>query len=115
MTMTDTYTWQAMRDRKLPTYRQIDYWCRTGAITPTRAASGSGSRREWTEHELDKLEALAHLTDAFRALDIGSGLSFELVSDVWQGLDESPTYTLLSGDWGAPGRPRASVHFEISI
>lgn len=30
------------------TYRQLDYWCRHGYVTPAEAAAGSGTRRVWT-------------------------------------------------------------------
>lgn len=33
-------------------YRQLDYWCRTGAITPTVGANGSGSTRRWAPDDV---------------------------------------------------------------
>ena len=32
-------------------YRQLDYWCRTGALVPTFDARGSGTQRRYTAHE----------------------------------------------------------------
>ena len=46
------------------TYRQIDYWLRTHAITLAGDASGSGSRRSITDTERDALLALIDIRDA---------------------------------------------------
>jgi hypothetical protein len=43
------------------TYRQADYWARTGAVEPLVGARGSGSRRRWTAHEVCAVQALAQL------------------------------------------------------
>lgn len=40
------------------TYRQLDYWCRTGIIEPTIPGRGSGSARRFTEREVDTIRAL---------------------------------------------------------
>jgi len=37
-------------------YRQLDYWIRTGIIEIRYGAHGSGSRRRWTEAEVERLE-----------------------------------------------------------
>ena len=34
------------------TYRQVDYWCRVGALCPSIAARGSGSQRRFDENEV---------------------------------------------------------------
>lgn len=39
------------------TYRQFDYWCRTGAIDMVNPANGSGSRRRLTDIEIDAVRA----------------------------------------------------------
>jgi len=46
------------------TYRQLDYWARTGLITPSRAqATGSGSRREYSYDDLVRLKVIKRLLD----------------------------------------------------
>ena len=46
------------------TYRQLDYWARTGVVTPSiSAAAGYGSRRRWSDRDV---VAVARVTDAAR-------------------------------------------------
>jgi DNA-binding transcriptional MerR regulator len=45
-------------------YRQIDYWARTGMVSPDVEAAGSGSRRGWHPDQLPKIKALAVLSHA---------------------------------------------------
>lgn len=37
------------------TYRRVDYWVRAGKVTPSVRAQGSGSRRRWTEEDIERL------------------------------------------------------------
>lgn len=47
------------------TYRQADYWCRTGLLTPIdEPTPGTGHVRRFTEAQVDKANLLAHLLDA---------------------------------------------------
>tara|TARA_Y100000590_G_scaffold335307_1_gene381669 strand:+ start:528 stop:1025 length:498 start_codon:yes stop_codon:yes gene_type:complete len=47
------------------TYRQLDYWARTGLIRPSKTdASGSGTRRRYSYQDLLKLRAVKALIDA---------------------------------------------------
>lgn len=47
------------------TYRQLDYWARTGLLTPTLAeASGSGSKRRYSYHDVVSLKVIKQLLDA---------------------------------------------------
>jgi DNA-binding transcriptional MerR regulator len=47
------------------TYRQLDYWARTGLLTPSVAdATGSGSRRRYSYHDLLELKVIKQLLDA---------------------------------------------------
>lgn len=41
------------------TYRQLDYWCRTGVVEPLIDARGSGSQRRFTQAEADHVAGLA--------------------------------------------------------
>ena len=47
------------------TYRQLDYWARTGLVTPSiRAADGSGSQRLYGFTDLVELRIIKRLLDA---------------------------------------------------
>jgi DNA-binding transcriptional MerR regulator len=51
------YDWHADLMKRVPglTYRKLDYWARTGIVTPTLEANGSGSRREYSEDDVRAL------------------------------------------------------------
>lgn len=47
------------------TYRQLDYWARTGLLTPSVAdARGSGSQRKYAFTDIVQLKAIKNLLDA---------------------------------------------------
>lgn len=51
------------------TYRQLDYWARTGLITPTiQAAQGSGSQRRYSFADIIQLKVVKRLLDAGMSL-----------------------------------------------
>ena len=51
------------------TYRQLDYWTRTGLVTPTlQAAQGSGTQRLYSFGDLLQLKLIKDLTDAGASL-----------------------------------------------
>lgn len=56
------------------TYRQLDYWARTGRIPgqPSGSVIGSGNRRRWTQADVDEvrlwLEASALLSGGLRGM-----------------------------------------------
>ena len=51
------------------TYRQLDYWTRTGLVTPSlQEASGSGSQRLYSFNDLLQLKVIKSLTDAGASL-----------------------------------------------
>ena len=46
------------------TYRQLDYWARTGLVTPSvREAGGSGTQREYSFQDLVQLKLIKRLLD----------------------------------------------------
>jgi DNA-binding transcriptional MerR regulator len=46
-------------------YRQLDYWARTGLVTPSiRAAGGSGTQRLYSFQDLVQLKVIKKLIDA---------------------------------------------------
>lgn len=53
------------------TYRQLDYWVRTGRIfpTPATAAPGSGASRDYPAHEVDVIAVTLELLGAGFDLD----------------------------------------------
>jgi DNA-binding transcriptional MerR regulator len=51
------------------TYRQLDYWTRTGLVMPSiQAATGSGSQRLYSFNDLLQLKVVKSLTDAGASL-----------------------------------------------
>lgn len=65
-------------------FRQVDYWDRQGAITPTAKASGSGSRRLWNRQDVAMLAAIGRVR---RDLDrFGLDISVDLVDELWREL-----------------------------
>jgi DNA-binding transcriptional MerR regulator len=51
------------------TYRQLDYWTRTGLVAPTlQGARGSGTQRLYSFNDLLQLKVIKSLTDAGASL-----------------------------------------------
>ena len=51
------------------TYRQLDYWTRTGLVVPSiQAAQGSGTQRLYSFNDLLQLKVIKSLTDAGASL-----------------------------------------------
>jgi DNA-binding transcriptional MerR regulator len=47
------------------TYRQLDYWARTGLLIPSIAtATGSGSKRRYSYHDVLEIKVIKQLLDA---------------------------------------------------
>ncbi len=47
------------------TYRQLDYWARTGLLEPSLAAArGSGTKRRYSYHDVLELKVIKQLLDA---------------------------------------------------
>ena len=59
------------------TYRMIDNWVRRGYITPEVPAAGSGSRRRFTDEQVDTIRAKA---EALALLDHPQYLVRELIA-----------------------------------
>ena len=54
------------------TYRQLDYWARTGLLQPSVAsAKGSGSRRIYSYSDVLELKVIKQLLDAGRVTPVG--------------------------------------------
>jgi len=52
-------------------YRQLDYWCRTGRIPgqPVGRGTGSGHRRAWTDAQIERAALLAEASKFTQSLD----------------------------------------------
>lgn len=79
------------------TYRQLDYWIRAQAITPTGAAKGSGSRRTWSGEDVARLHRLGRVVRLFATFAPAKyGVPTDLVAVLWRTpLDE---LILIQGD-----------------
>lgn len=63
------------------TYRQLDYWTRTGLVRPSLGdAAGSGSRREYSYRDLLEIRVIKYLLDG--------GIKLEAVREVFSYLRE---------------------------
>src|SRR5687768_1121897 len=61
------------------TYRQLDYWCRTGLLAPMDDATpGTGWTRRFAEHQVDRAHLLHGLLDAGFSLQSCRQLSDDL-------------------------------------
>ena len=71
------------------TYRQLDYWTRTGLVRPSLTdAAGSGTRREYSYTNLLELRVIKSLLDA--------GIKLEAVREVFSYLREHVTSDIAS-------------------
>jgi DNA-binding transcriptional MerR regulator len=65
MTITDGFSGPQVCALVGITYRQLDYWARTGLLVPTIAvAKGSGSKRRYSYHDVLELKVIKNLLDA---------------------------------------------------
>jgi DNA-binding transcriptional MerR regulator len=87
------------------TYRQLDYWTRTGLVTPSlQEAMGSGSQRLYSFNDLLQLKVIKSLTDAGASLQkVRQAIDWvraNLVEDNWSQVtivaDGSRVYALSS-------------------
>jgi DNA-binding transcriptional MerR regulator len=87
------------------TYRQLDYWTRTGLVTPSlQEATGSGSQRLYSFNDLLQLKVIKSLTDAGASLQkVRQAIDWvraNLVEDNWSQVtivaDGSRVYALSS-------------------
>lgn len=70
----DTRDWVTsyeLVDEAQISYRQLDYWCRTGLLQPLEAATpGSGHLRRFPEHQVTRAATIRDLLTAGVALQI---------------------------------------------
>lgn len=76
------------------TYRQLDYWARTGLVVPSlRAASGSGSQRLYSFKDVLVLKVVKRLLDAGVSLQQVRTAVAQLAD---RGIDDLASITLMS-------------------
>lgn len=98
-------------------YRQLDYWCRRGLITPSaRDATGSGSRRRFTAHDLAVVKVIAAVAPAVQLnrLDELVGFLDDLPLQQW-----AATSIVIDQDGGVwrpvAGVPKVAVYVDLSL
>jgi len=70
------------------TYRQLDYWCRIGAITPARQANGSGTQRRFTNGQARAIRlavTLRNLGAPMTAIGAVAGRWADMPEHKWSG------------------------------
>ncbi len=76
------------------TYRQLDYWARTGLVVPSlRAAQGSGSQRLYSFKDILVLKVVKRLLDAGVSLQQVRTAIIQLAD---RGIDDLASITLMS-------------------
>ena len=80
------------------TYRQPDYWARTGLVTPsTTSATGSGSKRVYSYHDVLEVKVIKSLL----AAGVSLARARQAVECLREGLGENvAAATLVIGDSG---------------
>lgn len=97
-------------------YRQVDYWCRVGVLTPEHDCYGSGSRRRWSLQNVAVIRVLAALrpfTSDLTALRKVAGLLEEWPFEEWATglvIDQAGN-AWLAGDEGAPA---VGIHVNLA-
>ena len=88
------------------TYRQLDYWTRTGLVSPSiQSATGSGTQRLYSFNDLLQLKVIKSLTDAGASLQkVRQAIDYvrEHVADDWSKVnivaDGSGVYALTEAE-----------------
>jgi hypothetical protein len=76
------------------TYRELDHWCRVGAIAPEVEAGGSGRARGWT---VEQVEALCELARVRRQLqDAGLQVTMDGVRAIWDRLVDGQAWGVVA-------------------
>ncbi len=80
------------------TYRQLDYWARTGLVTPSiTSATGSGSKRVYSYHDVLEVKVIKSLL----AAGVSLARARQAVECLREGLGENvAAATLVIGDSG---------------
>ena len=90
------------------TYRQLDYWTRTGLVTSTaQVAEGSGSRRRYSYNDLLELKLIKRLLD--------EGIALQRVREVFDYLRDELGENVASADLVINGNKSLLVRTDEQI
>lgn len=90
------------------TYRQLDYWTRTGLVTSTaQVAVGSGSRRRYSYNDLLELKLIKRLLD--------EGIALQRVREVFDYLRDELGENVASADLVINGNKSLLVRTDEQI
>jgi DNA-binding transcriptional MerR regulator len=93
------------------TYRELDYWARTGVLEPSIPANGSGSRRLYSTDDVRALRLITTLRRAGMRLSTAGRLA-EYLTD-----EDRPGTILLDTDGRVvpPGAPVPAVTMRLDL
>lgn len=74
------------------TYREVDNWTRRGAVWPSIAAHGHGTRREWSTVDIERLARIAGVVH--RAERAGLTVGLAAITAMWDALDAGDAWTV---------------------
>jgi len=74
------------------TYRQVDNWTRCGAVWPSIAARGCGTRRQWSTVDIERLARIAGVVH--RAEQAGLTVGYAAITAMWDALDAGDAWTV---------------------
>lgn len=113
------YSTRQVCDAAGVTYRQLDYWVRRGLIAPSiRNASGSGSRRDWSSHDLAIVRILGVVLGGGRLPIVKASGLVGFLSDLPLQQWAATSIVLdLDGDVWLSGdaAPKVGLHVDLSL
>lgn len=74
------------------TYRVVDYWVRCGAVSPSVAAHGQGTRRSWSIDDVDRLTRIGAVVH--RAERLGLDVECVAVAAMWDAMVAGGTWSV---------------------
>lgn len=98
------------------TYRQLDYWARTGLAEPTYAARGSGTQRQYTYHDVCVVMLVADLLRAGLSLQAArraAGVLTEVPHELWTTM--GPVAVTPNGQVHLSGSCSAPVYMVVDL
>lgn len=88
--LTEAHSTRHAADASGATYRQLDYWSRVGVIG--EPGSGSGSRRRWTDRDIECLRVLTWVSSVFAA-EFRAAHSASTLAAAARSLEAAPSRT----------------------
>jgi hypothetical protein len=74
------------------TFREVDRWSRIGAVWPSIAARGCGTRRQWSTVDIERLARIAGVVH--RAEAAGFQVSSTAITAMWDALAAGRHWTV---------------------